>query len=111
MAALLRLVTMFSMNLYSGAALQASAGDITAVLAALKEEGTKVLQQLFRRRRIYWFRAASIGTEPPLLVQSRLYWYRGVTVLLPGKVIWKWMGFTCKMSPSHSEPVTHYHAV
>jgi hypothetical protein len=43
MAALLRLVTMFSMSLYSGAALQASAGDITAVLAALKEEGTKVL--------------------------------------------------------------------
>jgi hypothetical protein len=64
MAALLRLVTMFSMTLYSGAALQASAGDITAVLAALKEEGTKVLQQLFRRRRhLYWYRAASIGTE------------------------------------------------
>jgi hypothetical protein len=50
MAALLRLVTMFSMTLYSGAALQASAGDITAVLAALKEEGTKVLQQLFPPR-------------------------------------------------------------
>ncbi len=61
---LLHLVTMFSMTLYSGAALQASAGDITAVLAALKEEGTKVLQQLFRRRRrLYWYRAASIGTE------------------------------------------------
>jgi hypothetical protein len=45
MAALLRLVTMFSMTLYSGAALQASAGDITAVLAALKEEGTKVLHK------------------------------------------------------------------
>ncbi len=27
--------------------------------------------------------AASIGTD------SRLYWYRGVTVLLPGWVIWK----------------------
>jgi hypothetical protein len=79
---------MFSMTLYSGAALQASAGDITTVLAALREEGTKVLQQLFRRR-IYWYRAVSIGTEPPLLVQIRLCWYRGVTVLLPGKVIWK----------------------
>jgi len=26
---------------------------------------------------------------PPLLVQSRHYWYRDVTVLLPGRVIWK----------------------
>ncbi len=40
--------------------------------------------------------ATSIGTEPPLLVQlppllvhCRFYWYRGVTVLLPGWVIWK----------------------
>jgi hypothetical protein len=24
---------------------------------------------------------------------SRLYWYRGVTVLLPGWVIWKYKGF------------------
>jgi hypothetical protein len=30
-----------------------------------------------------------IKKEPPLLVHSRLYWYRGVTVLLPGWVIWK----------------------
>ncbi len=39
----------------------------------------------------------------------RLYWFwppLGVTVLLPGKVIWKYVGFPCKMSPSGSESVT-----
>jgi hypothetical protein len=44
---------------------------------------------LLVQSRLYWYRAASIGTEPPLLVPCLLYWYRGVTVLLPGWVIWK----------------------
>ncbi len=39
--------------------------------------------------RFYWYLAASIGT-------SRLYWYRGVTVLLPGWVIWKYWSCPCK---------------
>ncbi len=51
---------------------------------------TKKLAASIGTSRLYWYIAASIGTEPPLLVQSRLYctsrlyWYRGVTVLLPG---------------------------
>ncbi len=30
--------------------------------------------------RLYWYSAASIGTEPPLLVPSRLYWYSTASI-------------------------------
>ncbi len=68
--------------------------------------------------RLYWYTATSIGTQPPLKngslaasigrsrhywyssrlcwYFSRLYWYRGVTVLLPGWVIWKYWNCPCK---------------
>ncbi len=37
----------------------------------------------------YWY-------KPPLLVHCRRYWYRGVTVIMPGWVIWKYWNCPCK---------------
>jgi hypothetical protein len=64
------------------------------------------------RGRLYWYRllpklvqsppllvqiAASVGTEAASIgTDCRLYWYRGVTVLLPGWVIWKYWNCPCK---------------
>ncbi len=58
---------------------QRFAASISTEVAA--SIGTEVAASIGTRGcRLYWYR------------DCRLYWYRGVTVLLPGWVIWKYIG-------------------
>jgi hypothetical protein len=60
----------------------------------------------YRRRKQYlWIQTFMLPPPPPPLDSTvhriitwycRLYWYRGVTVLLPGWVIWNYWNYPCK---------------
>ncbi len=63
-------------------------GDDVNILIVFRMADVQQCTYIYKYIHSYIYKPPLL-VQPALLVHSRLYWYRGITVLMPGWVIWK----------------------